>query len=334
MTPSRPSALIAAGLTASVLAAAGCGAATNTAAPPASATPAAHGFDDVVAKAMPSVVQIQSSLGLGSGIALDTAGHVVTNAHVVAGSKTFRVTLADGSTHPGTLVGSFPQGDLAVVSVPSAKLRPATFADSSRVHVGEYALAIGNPLGLRSSVTQGIVSATSRTVSEGGGVALPAVIQTSAPINPGNSGGALVDATGAVIGIPTLAATDPEFNGAAADGIGFAISSNTVKQIAGQLVARGRVVDSGRASLGLELRSLPTGGVLVAAVVPGGPAARAGIRRADVLVKLDGRPTPTVDDVAVALAAHRPGARVTIELARGGAAQDLSVTLGQIPAGQ
>jgi putative serine protease PepD len=199
------------------------------------------GFAPVVARALPSVVQIRSSRGLGSGVVLDAAGHVVTNAHVVAGARSFRVTLADGSQDSATLRGAFVQGDLAVVQLHAARPRAATFADSSSVRVGDYALAIGNPLGLRSSVTQGVVSSTSRTVPEGGGVALPAVIQTSAPINPGNSGGALVDSKGAVIGIPTLAATDPELGGAA-DGIGFAIASNTARSIAGQLVAHGRVL--------------------------------------------------------------------------------------------
>jgi putative serine protease PepD len=330
MTRLRMSALVV------TIAVTGCGGATHRTAPMTptnSVAPAPGGFEDVVAKAMPSVVQIESSRGLGSGVTLDAAGHVVTNARVVAGSTRFRVTLADGSTHSGTLVGSFPQGDLAVVQVHGAQPRPAAFADSSRVRVGQYALAIGNPLGLRSSVTQGIVSATTRTVSEGTGIALPAVIQTSAPINPGNSGGALVDASGAVIGIPTLAATDPEFNGAAADGIGFAISSNTVKQIAGQLVAHGRVVDSGRAALGVELRSLTSGGVLVSSVARNGPAARAGVKPNDVIVRLGDRPTPTVDDVAVALAARRPGAQVTVRLIRRGAAKELRVVLGQIPGG-
>src|SRR5215211_4698847 len=181
----------------------------------ASAAASSDGFASVVDTAAPSVVQVRSSRGLGSGIVYDNAGHIVTNAHVVAGSTRFQVTAADGSTHPATLRGVFPQGDLAVIHVSGAALHPARFADSSKVRTGEYTLAIGNPLGLRSSVTQGIVSATSRTVSEGGGVALPSVIQTSAPINPGNSGGALVDATGAVIGIPTLAATDPEMGGVA-----------------------------------------------------------------------------------------------------------------------
>jgi putative serine protease PepD len=325
--------LIAAGPIAAGAVAAGCGGSNSNRAPAPAATPAPAGFDQVVARAMPSVLQIQSPTGLGSGVVLDAAGHVVTNAHVVAGAKRFTVTLADGSRRVGTLVGTFPEGDLAVVKVQGGTPHPATFADSSKVRVGQYALAIGNPLGLRSSVTQGIVSSTSRTVNEGSGVALPAVIQTSAPINPGNSGGALVDANGAVIGIPTLVATDPELNGAAADGIGFAISSNTVRRIAAQLVAHGRVVDSGRAWLGVGLRSLPSGGELVSSVQRGGPAARAGILANDVIVEVDGRPTPSVDDVAVVLAAKRPGARVAIRLIRGGAERRLTLALGHTPAG-
>lgn len=289
------------------------------------------GFQDTVAKALPSVVQIQSSLGLGSGIVLDRKGDVVTNAHVVAGARRFQVTAPDGSKHAATLRGTFPEGDLAVIQVAGAKLTPATFADSSKVQVGEIALAIGNPLGLRSSVTQGIVSSTSRTVSEGNGVALPSVIQTSAPINPGNSGGALVDETGAVIGIPTLAALDPEMNGAPAPGIGFAISSNTVKSIAGQLSKTGRVQDSARAWLGVELRSLTQGGVVVARLTSGGPAARAGLRVGDVVTTVAGKQVQTVDDIAVALAQERPGSRVAIEVREAAGARTVHVTLGQIP---
>jgi S1-C subfamily serine protease len=301
--------------------------------PAASATGApGDGFAAVVDAAAPSVVQIRSARGLGSGIVYDGAGHVVTNAHVVAGSSRFEVTVADGSTHAATLLGVFAQGDLAVISVSGASLPPARFADSSKVRTGEYALAIGNPLGLRSSVTQGIVSATSRTVSEGGGVALPSVIQTSAAINPGNSGGALVDASGAVIGVPTLAALDPELGGSAAPGIGFAISSNTVRSIAPQLIAHGRVVASGRAGLGVDLRTLPGGGALVAAVTSGGPAAQAGIAPGDVLVSIAGRPASTTDDIAVALAHYKPGATVPVAVRGPKGTRTVNVTLGQAPA--
>jgi putative serine protease PepD len=291
--------------------------------PEAAVTPQPAGFENVVAKALPSVVQIRSQSGLGSGVVFDVDGHVVTNAHVVAGFSRFKVTLSDGTVHNAALKGSFSQGDLAVVQLEGARPKPAVFADSSKVRVGEYALAIGNPLGLRSSVTQGIVSSTSRTVPEGGGVTLPSVIQTSAPINPGNSGGALVDSTGAVIGIPTLAAEDPEMGGAA-DGIGFAISSNTVRSVAEQLIAHGSVARSSQPWLGVELRSA-SDGVVVASVASDGPADRAGLQPGDVIDSIGGRRTRSVDDVAQALANDRPGRKVAIELRGAGSAE---VTLG------
>jgi S1-C subfamily serine protease len=292
---------------------------------------APSGFESVVARATPSVVQIRSTRGLGSGVTFDGAGHIVTNAHVVAGSSRFVVTTPDGANHPATLRGTFPEGDLAVITVSGANLPAARFADSSAVRAGEYALAIGNPLGLRSSVTQGIVSSTSRTVSEGGGVALPSAIQTSAAINPGNSGGALVDSTGAVIGIPTLAALDPELGNSAAPGIGFAISSNTVRSIAPQLIAHGQVSSTGRAWLGVDLRTVSTGGALVASVTAGGPAAKAGIRAGQQLVQIAGQPATTVDSIAVALAEHRPGDTVPVRVLDAAGERTVQVTLGQLP---
>jgi putative serine protease PepD len=195
-------------------------------------------FVGLVQSVSPSVVQIQDQQGLGSGIVLDTAGDIVTNNHVVTGASTLTVTTSTGQRYPATLVGASAPNDLAVVKVSGAHLKPATFADSSKVQVGDIAVAIGNPLGLRSSVTEGIVSAFRQAVPEDGGkVTLPSVIQTSAAINPGNSGGGLMDIQGQVIGIPTLAATDPQLGGGSAPGIGFAIPSNTVKSIAGQVLA-------------------------------------------------------------------------------------------------
>jgi S1-C subfamily serine protease len=178
----------------------------------------------------------------------------------------------------------------------------------------------------------GIVSATSRTVSESAGVALPSVIQTSAQINPGNSGGALIDAQGSVIGVPTLAALDPELGGSAAPGIGFAISSNTVRSIVPQLIKDGRVTASGRAWLGVDLRTATTGGALVAAVVAHGPAAAAGIRAGDQLVGIAGAPVTSVDDVAVALAQDRPGKRVAVQVQGPEGSRTVQVKLGQLPA--
>jgi S1-C subfamily serine protease len=235
---------------AAVLALAGCGGSshttqtraalgTRTALSAQSAQSAADAlqqqFVDVVKAVEPEVVQIQTNTGLGSGIVFDDRGDIVTNAHVVGDARRFVVTLAAGDSHPATVVGVDPAQDLAVIRLTGARPRPATFADSARVQVGDITLAIGNPLGLRSSVTEGIVSAVGRTVPEGAGVTLPSVIQTSASINPGNSGGALADLSGQVIGIPTLAAIDPEMGGGQAPGIGFAIDSSTVRRIATRL---------------------------------------------------------------------------------------------------
>jgi putative serine protease PepD len=154
---------------------------------------------------------------------------------VVGNATRFVVTLASGDSHPATVVGTDRGQDLALIRLTGGRPRPATFADSSHLEVGDIALALGNPLGLRSSVTEGIVSAVGRSVSEGNGVTLSSVIQTSAAVNPGNSGGALVDLSGRVIGIPTLSALDPQMGGSEAPGIGFAIDSNTVRDVAGAL---------------------------------------------------------------------------------------------------
>jgi putative serine protease PepD len=199
-------------------------------------------FVGVVSAVMPSVVVIETTSGLGSGIVFDTKGDIVTNDHVVAGSTKFTVILADGQKLAGTLVGTYPAGDLAVIHVTGTNLKPATFGDSSKLVAGDIVLAVGSPLGLQGSVTEGIVSAIGRKVPESKTVTLPDVIQTSAEINPGNSGGALVDLAGEVVGIPTLTALDPELGNTAAAGIGFAIPSNVVADVAGQLIAHGRVV--------------------------------------------------------------------------------------------
>jgi len=203
---------------------------------------AVQSYAPVVTQVTPSVVLIRTADGLGSGVILDGKGDIVTNAHVVGRATAFQVQVGgDRDPRPAHLVGTYPEGDLAVIRVDDpAGLKPARFADSGSVRVGDPVLAVGNPLGLASSVTEGIVSATGRTVTEpatpdSAGATLPDVIQTSAPINPGNSGGALVNLSGQVIGIPTLAAVSPH-SGAQAAGIGFAIPSNVARDIASQLL--------------------------------------------------------------------------------------------------
>jgi S1-C subfamily serine protease len=295
-------------------------------------------FVDVVKRVRPSVVQIQTSSGLGSGIVFDRSGDIVTNAHVVGDATSMTVSTADGKSYPATTVGVFPPDDLGLIRLQnagSAQLPPATFADSSKLQVGDLTLAIGNPLGLSSSVTNGIVSAVGRTVSEGNGVVLPDAIQTSAPINPGNSGGALVDLSGNVIGIPTLAATDPQLGGGAAPGIGFAIPSNTARDIAQQLATSGRVTRSHRAFLGVSRLATVTDilgnplGVLVAGVVPGGPAEKAGVQAGDVITAVGGQAVTSVQALQEVLAQHQPGDRVSLKVRRDDGDHTLSVTLGE-----
>jgi S1-C subfamily serine protease len=290
-------------------------------------------FEAIVDRVGPSVVLIQTSNGLGSGVVYDTNGNIVTNAHVVGDETQFTVSTSDGRQMAATLVGSFPVDDLAVIRAEDTDLPPATFGDSSQLEVGTVVLAIGNPLGLQSSVTEGIISATGRTVVEPSGAALPNTLQTSAAINPGNSGGALVDLSGAVVGIPTLAARDPNMGGAA-PGIGFAIPSNTAKDIARQLVENGEVVSSHRAYLGIQparVRGAP--GVLVYSVEDGGPAARAGIEPGELIVEIDGKPAPDPAALAAILAELQPGQTVTVVVADpDGSTREIQVTLGELPA--
>jgi putative serine protease PepD len=205
----------------------------------------------VVRQVLPSVVLIRTGTGLGSGVVLDDAGHIVTNAHVAGDAGTFQVQLAgDPKPRAGSLVGSYAAGDLAVIRVEDRSgLQPASFGNSDQARTGDVVLAVGNPLGLASSVTEGIVSATGRAVTGPAtpgspGVVLPNAIQTSAPINPGNSGGALVNTAGQVIGIPTLAAASAQ-SGGQAQGIGFAIPANLARDIAGQLIESGQVTSGG-----------------------------------------------------------------------------------------
>ena len=289
-------------------------------------------FVDVVNTVAPSVVVIETPQGLGSGIVYDTQGDIVTNAHVTDGSRTFSVTLADGRRFDGKLVGSFAGDDLAVVHIDASNLAPATFADSSKLVVGDIVLAVGNPLGLQSSVTEGIISALGRTVPESSSVTLPNAIQTSAAINPGNSGGALVDLDGHVVGIPTLAAGDPQLGGAAV-GIGFAIPSNIVTDIADQLIKNGKVVDSHRAWLGTTVADIMGGaGVLVHSLQADGPAAKAGIRAGELITSVNGQQTPSSAALADVLANLTPGEAVPVSVVRpDGTTSTIDVTLGQLP---
>lgn len=326
-------------------------AAASSAAPSATGTPDASGasaiqnaFVSVIGRVLPSVVEIRTSSGLGSGVVFDAKGDIVTNAHVVGSATKFKVLPANSASPlPATLAGTYQPDDLAVIKVSGGKsLRPANFGDSSKLKAGDLVLAIGNPLGLASSVTEGIVSAVGRTVTEPAesgspGATLPNMIQTSAAINPGNSGGALVDLAGKVMGIPTLAAVDQQMGGSAAPGIGFVISSDTVTNIARQLIASGHVTSSGRAALGVQVTTV-TGangvpaGAGVISVTPGGPAAKAGLRPGDVITAVGGAATPDVQTLSAVLANADPGLSVKVKLIHpDGSMAAVNVTLGQLP---
>jgi putative serine protease PepD len=300
----------------------------GTVAPAAAAAPGPASYASVVRQVLPSVVLIRTATGLGSGVVFDQSGDVITNAHVAGDATTFQVQApADPSPRPAHLVSSYPPDDLAVIRVDHASgLQPARFGNSDQAQAGDVVLAIGNPLGLSGSVTEGIVSATGRAVIEPAtgsspAGALPGAIQTSAAINPGNSGGALVSAAGDVIGIPTLAAVSPQ-GGAQAPGIGFAIPSNLARDIASQMISTGHVTNSHRAALGAQMATV-TGqdgrpaGAGVVAVTSGGPADRAGLRAGDVIRSVGSTQTPDTTALSQVLAAARPAQQVTVAITRG-----------------
>jgi S1-C subfamily serine protease len=285
-------------------------------------------YERVVREVLPSVVQITTDSSTGSGVVYDNHGDIVTNEHVIGAAKTMRVQESVGNTSlTAKVVGKFAPDDLEVIRVQkdAASLTPARFADSNKAQIGEIVLAMGNPLGLTDSVTQGIISATGRTVSSsessGGGAVIAPAIQTSAAINPGNSGGALVDMNGRVLGIPTLSAQLPG-QGGPAPGIGFAIPSNTVRNVADQLIKSGAVANSGRASLGITAQTAasPKGrpvGVAVLDVAAGGTAAAAGVRRGDIIVRLNNHMVSGLEDLEGMVSVLRPDTPVTLYYTRG-----------------
>jgi len=301
-------------------------------------------YEQTIAKVLPSIVQITTDNGLGSGIVYDSAGHIITNAHVVGNSRRFEVTLASGGTpRAARLVDSFELGDLAVIKVENPTgLRPAVFGDSSKLRVGEIVMAMGNPLGLSGSVTDGIISALGRTITEPEGEGSPGAtitgaIQTSAPINPGNSGGALVNLKGEVVGVPTLTAVNPELGNAQAPGIGFAIPANTAKDVATQIIRYGKVTNTRRAALGVVVQTVidmngKPAGVSVVRVQRNSGAERAGLKTGDLIVSVNGTPTPSTQELATVLAQLKPGDDAKVETLRpNGSTTTVAVPLEELP---
>ena len=352
----------------------------RTSSGPAVAAPVAEGggfaVSEIYARAAPGVVQITSTSAptdadplvvpfdqiqpeaqqaLGSGFVIDKAGHIVTNYHVIQGADQIEVSFSNQDTLAATVVGSDPSTDIAVLRVRSSSrgLAPLAFGNSDTVRVGDPVVAIGNPFGLRRTATAGIVSAVQeRSITAPNGYPIDHVIQTDAQINTGNSGGPLLNGSGEVIGVNSQIARADGSGGNV--GIGFAVPSNTVKEVVAQLISTGRV---DRAYLGIagstvtpelaRVFRLPVeSGVLVEGVSEGSAAANAGLKGGttdvvvageshvlggDVIVAIGGKPVSSLDELRDVLAGHKPGKTVNVRVHRGMKTVTLAVELGRQP---
>ena len=271
----------------------------------------------------------QSATAEGSGFVIDANGDIVTNQHVVAGSTGITVRFNDGSTAKGTLVGSDASTDLAVVkvNVDSSKLHPLTFGHSSTVQVGQQVAAIGSPFGLPESLTAGIVSALNRTITapQPNNYSISGAIQTDAAINHGNSGGPLLNASGQVIGVNSQIESD----GGGNEGVGFAIPSDTVKNVTDALIA-GKTPQ--HAYLGVTVGDSTSGaGAAIESVKSGTPADSAGVKAGDVVTKIDGDAIENADDLTAKVSSYKPGDKATFTVETLGATKSVDVTFGQRP---
>jgi len=297
-----------------------------------------HAVAHIAATVGPAVVRVETQQraargprgGLGSGVILSTDGLIVTNSHVVSGAREIRLADAEGRTTDAQLLGDDPDTDLALVRANAARDLPAArLGDSKRLKRGQLVVAIGNPLGYEATVTAGVISALGRSIRAGTGRLIEDVIQTDAALNPGNSGGALASSRGEVVGINTAMIPG-------AQGICFAVASNTVSFIVSELIRHGRVR---RALIGVAAQTVPVPrrhalaaaidnafGAMLTAVETGGPASAAGFLRQDIVVALDGVPVTGVDDLIRLLNAERIGRSVTVRVLRLGKLRDIALT--------
>ncbi|MFN8126640.1 MAG: trypsin-like peptidase domain-containing protein [Candidatus Nanopelagicales bacterium] len=301
-----------------------------------SSAPADGSIAAVAAKVSPSVVNIDAGDGTGTGFVIRSDGYILTNNHVAGGGGDLKVTFADGSTAPATLVGANSGYDLAVIKVDKSDLPVVTLGTSADVKVGDTAIAIGSPLGLQGTVTSGIISALDRPVTaggeSGGGTSYINAIQTDAAINPGNSGGPLVDGHGRVIGVNSAIASLGSGTGGQSGsiGLGFSIPIDTAQRIANELMDTG---SSQTPVIGVTVDPQYSGpGARVADVTAGGPAANAGLRSGDVITAIDGKAVTDSTGLVVEIRDHAVGDDVTLTVDRGGDTQDIAVTLGNAPA--
>jgi len=308
---------------------------SESAPPPVQAADFYGALPNLVERVEPSVVTVFTSNGLGSGVVYKSGDIIVTNQHVVGQNKDVQIGLVDGSRVAGTVLATDPPTDLAVIRAARSDLKVATF-QQTLPRQGAFVMAIGSPLGLSNTVTTGVVSGLNRHIPGSGGErAMVDLIQTDAAISPGNSGGALIDGQGNVVGINE--AYIPPSAGAVS--LGFAIPAATVVAVADQLLANGvaihpylgvvmtPVTEAIASSLGLPAAE----GVLVREVVPGGPAAAAGVKPGDVITGFNGQKTRTIEDFVGALRRTKPGDKATIEVIRAGETMTLNVTIGAVP---
>jgi S1-C subfamily serine protease len=274
------------------------------------------------------VLSGQRGTGGGSGFILARDGFILTNSHVVHGARDIEVTLRDARVYPAQLIGTDPETDLAVIRIDAPDVQQARLADSSQIRVGQIAVAVGSPYGFQQTVTAGIVSALGRSMRSESGRLMDEIIQTDAALNPGNSGGPLVDGRGLVVGINTAMA-------GAAQGICFAIGSDTAEDVAARLMRDGRVR---RARLGLAGQTITLqkrlvrgldrpsdNAVMVSEVMENTPASRAGLVSGDVLLTFDGHVLSGVDDLHRLLTSERAGKSVTITLMRGAHIESVTI---------
>ncbi|MBS0209034.1 MAG: trypsin-like peptidase domain-containing protein [Planctomycetes bacterium] len=288
------------------------------------------------------------SEGAGSGSVLDKQGHILTNHHVIDGAREIQVALFDGKSYLAELVGGDPATDIAVIRIkaPPASLFPVEFGDSVRLRVGQRVFAIGNPFGLERTLTTGVVSSLNRSLPSRNNRTIKSIIQIDAAINPGNSGGPLLDSHGRLIGMNTAIASKT----GQSTGVGFAVPVSSIAQVVPQLLERGRVI---RADAGIAKVFQTESGLLIAALTPGGPAEKAGLRgpkvtrerrqqgpfvyefnnidrtAADLVVAVDGKPTTTAQAFLAAVESKQPGQTVTLGIVRDGAPTDVKLRLGE-----
>jgi putative serine protease PepD len=261
----------------------------------------------------------------GSGWVYDTNGHIVTNDHVVDGSTSIKVRFWDGKTYSANVVGVDKSTDLAVIKVnaPSSELYPLAVGNSSALQVGDGVVAIGSPFGLEETVTSGIVSALHRAIQGMTNFTINDSIQTDAAINHGNSGGPLLNTQGQVVGVNAQIKSDSGGN----EGVGFSIPSDTVKTVASQLISTGKAV---HAYLGVSISSTAPN-ALLAGVQSSTPAAKAGLKKGDVITAVNGTSIATGDDLSRAIDAHKVGEKITVTYTRGGSQHSVSLTLTTRP---